>query len=559
MKEATDFELAGPVSFVVRLPGRRLSLSTASNCFLTLAGAFFPMSPRHARPAVGIDLGTTYSVIAHINESGRPETIANAEGELLTPSVILFDDEQVIVGREALKARATELDKVADYPKRQIGKPVYDKSFGDRKYPPEALQGWILDKLRRDAERVTGAFDQAVITVPAYFDEVRRKATQDSGYIGGLQVLDIINEPTAAAVAYGYQAGWIDPTGKVAEPINVLVYDLGGGTFDVTLMRVSPNHFEALATDGDMRLGGQDWDQRLIDHVAEQFQAAHGLDPREHPQALGKLLRDCKEAKESLSSRSRAQIPCSVGAHSLSVEVTRDQFESMTLDLLDRTDFTVRQTLGAAKMKWTDIDSVLLVGGSTRMPSVRNMLASLSGKQPDSSLSPDEAVAHGAALRAGMLLEHRDQTFAPARIRNVNSHSLGVVANEVATGVQKVAVLIPRNTPLPVVARKVFKTHREDQESILVQITEGESTDPQQCSSVGRCAIWDLPDRLPSGTLIEVRFGYEENGRLKIKVKIGGTARKSFRYEVQRPHSLTQEQLDSWREYICGPEDFELA
>lgn len=517
------------------------------------------MSDEKQKPAVGIDLGTTYSVIAHVNDVGKPETIPNAEGDLLTPSVVLFDDDEVIVGREAAKAMATELEHVANCPKRQIGNKVYDKMFGDRRYPPEALQGWILNKLKQDASRVAGEFNQAVITVPAYFDEVRRKATQDSGFVGGLNVLDIINEPTAAAVAYGYQAGWIDIAGKVDQPVNVLVYDLGGGTFDVTVMEVQKNRFRAIATDGDMRLGGQDWDQRLIGFVAERFKKNYGIDPAEDPTSLGKLLRDCKEAKETLSTRSRAQIECVFGSSSLKTEITREAFHEMTMDLLDRTDFTVRETLKAAKMKWTDIDKVLLVGGSTRMPAVREMLTSLSGKEPDTSLSPDEAVAHGAALRSAMLLNRKSEAFSPAVIQNVNSHSLGVVANEIETGLQKVVVLVPRNTPLPVVSRRVFKTHKKNQESILIQIVEGESAHPEDCSQLGRCSIWDLPDQLDIGTPIEVKFHYEENGRLQIKVRIGGTAKKAFRYEVQRPNSLTQEQLDSWRDYICGPNDFQLA
>jgi molecular chaperone DnaK len=510
------------------------------------------------QPAIGIDLGTTYSVISQVNDVGRPETIPNSEGDLLTPSVILFDGEEVIVGREAIKARATEIENVADCPKRQIGSQVYDKVFGDRRYPPEALQGWILNKLKKDATRVVGDFDSAVITVPAYFDEVRRKATQDSGYIGGLNVLDIINEPTAAAVAYGYQQGWINLDGKIDQPVNVLVYDLGGGTFDVTIMEVTKDRFRAIATDGDMRLGGQDWDQRLIEHVAENFKSNYGVDPTEDPTALGKLLRDCKEAKETLSSRSKAQIECVFGSSTLKTEVTREQFEEMTLDLLDRTDFTIRQTLKAANMAWKDIDKVLLVGGSTRMPAVQDMLKTLSGKAPDTSLSPDEAVSHGAALRAAMLLNKSSSVFRPAEIRNVNSHSLGVIANEVETGISKVVVLIPRNTPLPVVSRRVFKTHKPNQESILVQIVEGESANPEDCSQLGRCAIWDLPDKLRIGTPIEVKFGYAENGRLKIKVQIGGKMNKTFRYEIQRPNSLTQEQLDSWQEYICGPTEFDL-
>ena len=243
----------------------------------------------------------------------------------------------------------------------------------------------------------------------------------------------------------------------------------------------------------------------------------------------------------------------------MKVEVKQEEFQKMTLDLLDRTDFTIRQTLKAANMKWGDVDKVLLVGGSTRMPAVRDMLATLSGKQPDASLSPDEAVAHGAALRAAMLMDKQSAAFRPAEIKNVNSHSLGVVANEVETGIAKVVKLVPRNTPLPVVSRRVFKTHKDNQESILVQIVEGESGNPEDCSQLGRCAIWDLPETLPIGTPIEVKFAYKENGRLKVKVKIGGEDRRQFRYEIQRPNSLTDEQLASWREYICGPEDFRLA
>jgi len=491
-------------------------------------------------------------VIAYVNDAGRPESIPNSEGDLLTPSVVLFDGDEVVVGKEAAKASVTELENVADCPKREMGNRVYHKQFGDRRYPPEALQAWILDKLKRDAARAVGKFAQAVITVPAYFDEVRRKATMDSGYIAGLTVQDIINEPTAAAIAYGYQEGWIDQAGEVDAPTTCLVYDLGGGTFDVTVMEIRKNSFRTIATDGDMRLGGHDWDQKLIDHIAQKFISLHGFDPRQDNGALGRLMRDCKAAKETLSVRSKTTIACNHGSNSLQIEMTRDKFQELTIDLLDRTDFTIRETLKAAQMNWSNIDRILLVGGSTRMPAVREMLASLSGKEPDSSLSPDEAVAHGAAIRSAMLSEHSNAAFRPAEIRNVNSHSLGVVAKEVDTGIEQVVRLIPRNTPLPVVARRVFKTHKLDQESILVRIVEGESKGPEDCSAIGRCSIWDLPESIPVGTRIEVRFKYSENGRLNIRVKLGGDDKRSFRYQLERPNSLTQEQLDSWREYIAS-------
>jgi molecular chaperone DnaK len=503
------------------------------------------------QPIVGIDLGTTFSVLAHITNAGVPATVNNSEGELLTPSALLFEGDQVVVGKEAAKALSTEASRVADHPKRFMGSKVYQKKFGGRRFPPEALQGWILNKLKNDAESSIGQFEKAVVTVPAYFDEVRRKATQDAGFIAGLNVIDIINEPTAAAIAFGFNEGWINETGRADQSSRVLVYDLGGGTFDVTVMDVKGKEFRAVATDGDIRLGGLDWDMRLVNHVAEAFVKEHGVDPREDEDTRGRLLVDCNAAKETLTVRDRASINCLQGSYAIRVEVTRKEFEDMTLDLLDRTDFTVRQTLKAAGSAWTDIDRVLLVGGSSRMPAVRSMIEALSGREPDTSLSPDQAVAHGAAIRSA-IIQGGSEDFKATRIKNVNSHSLGVVATEIDTKIRRVVHLIPRNTPLPVVARQVFKIHKKNQESLLVKIVEGESENPDDCSTVGRCSIWDLPEELPVGTPIEVRFAYKENGRLKIKVKIGGDDQRAFRYEVERPNSLTQEQLDSWREYICG-------
>ena len=222
-------------------------------------------------PAVGIDLGTTFSVLARIDDHGRPVTVVNAEGDLLTPSDVLFDGDEVVVGKEALKAIAGEADRVAECSKRDIGHRVYHKRLEGKQYPPEVIEAMILNKLRVDAGRQIGPFSKAVITVPAYFDEVRRKATQDAGYMAGFEVLDILNEPTAAALAFGFQQGYLDPQGSSLAPQHVLVYDLGGGTFDVTVMQIRGTEFNALSTDGDVRLGGYDWDLRLVDLVAEQF------------------------------------------------------------------------------------------------------------------------------------------------------------------------------------------------------------------------------------------------------------------------------------------------
>ncbi len=502
-------------------------------------------------PAVGIDLGTTYSAVAYVDPAGRPTTIVNTEGDLITPSVVLFDGATAIVGKEAVKALATDAEHVAECAKRDLGERVFHKVLQGRQYPPEAIQALILNKIKHDARRQLGEFTKVVVTVPAYFDEVRRKATQDAGYMAGLDVLDIINEPTAAAVAFGFQQGFLNTKGEAVKPQKVLVYDLGGGTFDVTVMEIIGTSFTALATDGDVRLGGRDWDQRVMDFVSEAFMAQHGADPRTDANAAGRLWRECEDAKRTLTARSKTLLTCDFRGLAVRVELTREKFEELTFDLVDRTRFTTQQTLQAAGLGWADIDRVLLVGGSTRMPMVKQMLKELTGKEADASVSADEAVAHGAALQAQLVLMRQAGGQPAYKIKNVNSHSLGVVATDAATKRQRNAILIPRNTQLPVSAKRVFKTQKVNQRSILVQIVEGESASPEDCTQLGRCVVRDLPADLPQQTPINVRFRYAENGRLTVTVAVANSD-KEVTHEITRENSLTPEQLDSWRKYICG-------
>ena len=502
-------------------------------------------------PAIGIDLGTTYSAIAWIDSSGRPQTIANAEGDQVTPSVVLFEHEEVVVGKEALKAVATDAEKIAQCMKRELGQRSFTKELEGRHYPPEALEAWVLNKVRRDASRSIGDFTQVVITVPAYFDEVRRKATQDAGYIAGLEVMDIINEPTAAAIAFGYDQGFLREHVSQSRPMRILVYDLGGGTFDVTVMEIAGNDYITLATDGDVRLGGQDWDGRLVDLVAEQFIRQHSLDPRDDPNTLGRLWRDCEDAKRTLSARQKVSIPCDYRGEAIRCEVTREQFEDATKDLLDRTSFTTRQTLQAAGLSWNEIDRVLLVGGSTRMPAVIELLRSQSQKEPDTSVAADEAVAHGAALHADRLLAQSRGEPPKFTIKNVNSHSLGVAASDPSTKQLRNAVVIPRNTPLPVTAKRIFKTQNDNQRSVLVQIVEGESAFADECVQIGRCTVRDLPRGLPAQSPIEVHFRYLENGRLTVTVQVAQTE-NWVKHDIVRENSLSNEQLETWRGFVTG-------
>jgi len=502
-------------------------------------------------PAVGIDLGTTFSVVACLDDQGRPQTLINAEGDKITPSAVFFEGTNVVIGKEAIKAIATDADAVAECAKRDLGKRLFSRELGGRHFPPECLEAWVLNKLRIDARRQIGDFSKVVVTVPAYFDETRRKATQDAGYMAGFEVIDIINEPTAAAVAFGYQEGFFRPDGAGSQPRNILVYDLGGGTFDVTVMEIKGREFNTLATDGDVQLGGRDWDQRLVDFVAEDFIRRFGIDPREDPNTSGRLWRECEDAKRTLSARTKAMIACDYKGKAVRVEVTRDKFQEMTHDLLDRTSFTTRQTLQAAGLQWSEIDRVLLVGGSTRMPAVVDLIRTLSGKEADRSVSPDEAVAHGAALHAGLLLSRHHGVAPTFRVRNVNSHSLGVVATDSATRRSRTAVVIPRNTRLPATSRRIFRTQKVGQRSILVKIVEGESMNPEDCAQLGKCSVRDLPPDLPAHTPIAVRFRYEVNGRLTVHVRVEG-ADQELRAEIMRENSLSTDQLNKWRTHISG-------
>jgi molecular chaperone DnaK len=508
-------------------------------------------------PAVGIDLGTTYSVIACVDAEGRLQTLTNDEGDKATPSAVLFDGQDVIIGKEAIKAMATDMDSVAESAKRELGHRHFHKLLAGAEYPPEALQAWILNKIRGDAWKTLGRFRKVVITVPAYFDEVRRKATQDAGYMAGFDVLDIINEPTAAAIAFGYEQGRFTSPGS-SDRQTILVYDLGGGTFDVSVLEVHDNRFVTLATDGDVQLGGRDWDQRLVDYVADFAIRQTGVDPRDQPNSFGRLLCHCEEAKRALSVRHKTHIVLDVHGSSVRVPIARDEFEEMTQDLLERTAFTAQKTVRAAGCTWPRIDRVLLVGGMTRMPAVVTMLTRLAGKPPDRTVSPDEAVAHGAALHAAMLLDRQRGHEPRFEIRNVNSHSLGVAAVDPRTKRRQTAVVIPRNTALPVTAKRIFTTSRPGQRSILVQIVEGESESPSDCVQIGRCTVRDLPPDLPTQTPVTIRFRYEENGRLTVRVRVGGTS-TDLNHHIHRENMLGDQELKRWRQRISGLPDADVA
>jgi molecular chaperone DnaK len=513
--------------------------------------------------AVGIDLGTTYSAMAWVNESNHSTLIPNDEGDLLTPSVVLFEDKSIVVGKEAKKVAVLTPDRVASCVKRDMGKPVFSRPIRGKYMPPEVIQSYILKKLKDDITRKAGPEFRAIITVPAYFDEPRRKATYQAGEMAGLKVLDIVNEPTAAALAFGEDMGYLTRFGAPKERMNVIVYDLGGGTFDVTLIDMQAGDLRTVATDGDVQLGGFDWDMRLVDILAEAFKAQHGTDPRQSPEGLQRMLLQAEETKHTLSARSRASVTVVHEGLSCDVPITREQFEDRTADLLERTRYTTRQLLNAAGLQWKDIKRIFLTGGSTRMPAVVKMLRELSGIEPDMSVNPDEAVARGAAVYANYLLASKGETgHAPTfDVSNVNAHSLGVEGVDPRTMRKRNKVLIPRNTRLP--AKKVEEciTKQVNQNSVVVQVLEGESLDPKECTPIGRTVIRDLPPNLPQGWPVEVTYEYGVNGCLNVKAKVRGTDRE-VSLELEHDDSMSADRLNRWKRHVAsagGLDAFEQA
>ncbi|MCE9544119.1 MAG: Hsp70 family protein [Planctomycetia bacterium] len=507
------------------------------------------MSPRQP---VGIDLGTTYSAIATLDANGRSVMLRNAEGDVLTPSVVLVDADEMVVGKFAKRAVATQADRVAECVKRDMGQPLYSRPVAGQQLPPEVLQACILKKLRGDAGPAIGQAG-VVITVPAYFDEPRRKATADAAELAGLDLLDIVNEPTAAALAFGEQLGYLTAGGEVAEPVTVLVYDLGGGTFDVTVIKLAQGDIRTLATDGDVQLGGRDWDQRLADHVAKEFQRIAAVDLHGDAVAWNQLMIQAEQAKHTLTTRDRAVVHVEHSGRTSEVTITREEFQQLTEDLVERTAFTTRQVLQAAGLSFDQLNRILLVGGSTRMPMVAAMLKQLSGHTPDLSLNPDEAVARGAALYAGYLLARADKNGPkPAfRVTDVNSHSLGIQGIDQATGAKENVIVIPRNTPLPAIATERFATQTSGQRSIVVQVLEGESSQPHLCTRIGRSVLRDLPANLPQAWPVEIVFEYATNGRLSVKANVPGTDR-SLVIDLERERGLDQQRLHRWKQILQG-------
>ena len=503
------------------------------------------MLPTHA---VGIDLGTTYSCIAYLNEHGEPVSIPNKDGELSTPSVVLFDGSEVIVGTEALRNSILHPDRVVVHAKRNMGNPAHCWKIGGKSYNPVDISTYILKSLLDNAREKIGAVERAVITVPAQFSDVQRQATAEAGKRAGLKTVDIINEPVAAALCFvlGTEGIWFT---ELATTQTVMVVDLGGGTFDLSLVKYQKNEVSVIASGGDLYLGGLDWNKALETAIGKQFQKEFGVNPMEERETAQALALEAEQTKRSLSVRPKAAMTVAAGAHRKTYQVEVEQFERLTKDLIGRMEQLTVGLLKERNMGWARVDVVLTTGGSSRMPMVRSMLKRLSGRTLNTSLSPDQSIAHGATYYAGMLLTNSGfaksilNPVAAARLsafkqRSVNARALGVLIRDQETGNRVPHYILPANTQLPTSVTQVYGTVSENQRKVHLRIVESGTAADATYVELGTCRVEELPENLPEATEIEVTIRYDEQARVHVSAKVLATGQQA-QTEIIRPENLT--------------------
>ena len=506
---------------------------------------------------IGIDLGTTFSAAAYVNEHGKPEIIPNSESERITPSVILFERDATVVGKIAKNLAVSNSADVADLVKREMGSSVEDYywKFHGTTYSADELSAVILKKIKQDAEASLGeAVTDAVITVPAYFTETQRAATSNAGKIAGLNVRQLLNEPTAAAIAYGLN--------KLGSRQRVFVFDLGGGTFDVTLMEVDGSTIQMIQTNGDNKLGGADWDKELVTHVAEKFLAEHGSDPLSDGKAYQDLQLRATLAKEELSRRTHTTIVCGYAGNTTEVRLTREDFEVLTRDLVKKCQTLCKVVLHDAKMTWAHVDTVLLVGGSTRMPMIQDLLRRLTGKEINPrEVNPDEVVALGAALY-GAIAQIRDEPESsaavsrafserygsdPVKIFDGATHPLGAIVVSGPGRVLTNHVMIPKMERVPCSKTEDFFTLENNQRRLELPVVQclpdGQKEDSDvkfEDFQIGKLVL-DLPAGLPARSPISVTYEYTADQTLEVSA-VGPEGRKA-KTTINRA-TLNQDQVD---------------
>jgi molecular chaperone DnaK len=483
---------------------------------------------------LGIDLGTTNSCMA-VMEGGEAVVIPNAEGARTTPSVVGFSKKgEKLVGQVAKRQAISNPENTVYSIKRHMGDANYKVTLQGKQYKPQEISAMILQKLKSDAEAYLGEeIKQAVITVPAYFNDAQRQATKDAGAIAGLEVLRIINEPTAASLAYGLDKGDVEQT--------ILVYDLGGGTFDVSVLELGGGVFEVKSTSGDTHLGGDDFDQRIVNHLLAEFRKAEGIDLSKDRAVLQRLTDAAEKAKIELSgvASTNVNLPfLTVGPDGepkhLDIDLTRAQFQKMTEDLLEKTLVSMRQALSDSKLTPNDLDKVILVGGATRMPAVVELVENFTGKKPYKNINPDEAVAVGAAIQAGVLGgEVKDVLLLDVNPLTLGIETLGGIATP----------LIQRNTTIPTKKSQIFSTAADNQPSVEIHVLQGERGIASENKTLGRFTLDGIPPAPRGIPQIEVTFDIDANGILHVGAKDLGTGKKQS-ISIQKPGGLTDAEIE---------------
>ncbi|REK09835.1 MAG: Hsp70 family protein [Planctomycetota bacterium] len=504
------------------------------------------MPPRHA---VGIDLGTTRVVVARVEKHGRSSVWRDPQGDLSIPAAVFFEDNEIVTGRGAKLVATTQPGRTAEFYKRDLGQAAYSRAIDGELLPPELVEACLLKPIFDDLDSELGGRPAAALSLPACFNQAQRRSRIDAAKIAGVEVLGTIHDPLAAALALAETQGYLVPNSDKPGQ-RVLVFDLGGGKLDVAVIEIKPGRLRTMAVGGSDQIGGRDWDVLLADYLADQFAKQFGDDPRYDMVSVRRLLASAEEAKHTLSARQQARVQVERGEDAAAIIVTRDAFEDLTADLVDRSMSITNATLARSGINWRDVSTVLLVGGGARMPVIAKRLRELTGLEMAAGVNPDEAVARGAALYAAGLVAGK-QSPLHVEVVDITAHSLGLEWNDPQTGRQENVVVIARGSELPCGTIAKAVTDEEDQSTIRLQLLEGESRVADECARIAHLIISDLPAGLPAGTAIDVYYHFTTEGRLQVKAKMPRTGH-ALPISVRRDQGLGDSEIADWKNLLAS-------